>query len=201
MNDIFRRFNSHKKKLAKMGIFIDLNLDQFKNNKVCTKCRVLIPRAYFEEKSGWCKSCKSKYVIGRYSLRREQNKFYYQRNKIKICDRMRKYRENNPEKVKLIVDTYYKSPIGKFKFYKKEAKRRDIEFKLTFEEFMTFWQKPCFYTGRQIETIGLDRIDSSKGYEISNLVSCCKDVNWAKNDMIQDDFIKMCNEITALHRR
>lgn len=35
---------------------------------------------------------------------------------------------------------------------------------------------------------GLDRVDSSKGYSLSNVVTCCKICNRAKSDLSQKDF-------------
>jgi len=106
----------------------------------------------------------------------------------------RKYKEN-PSKWLERSAGYYKTQKGRFGRYKKDAKIRSISWNLTFEEFITFWQKPCFYTGRSIETIGLDRIDNNLGYCVENVVSCCKEVNRAKADMSQQDFLAMCGSI------
>lgn len=35
---------------------------------------------------------------------------------------------------------------------------------------------------------GLDRIDNNTGYLLSNLVTCCKNCNYAKKDLSQDVF-------------
>lgn len=45
---------------------------------------------------------------------------------------------------------------------------------------MTLWQKPCSYCGDEIETIGIDRVDSSLEYSIDNVKSCCKACNYMK---------------------
>lgn len=62
---------------------------------------------------------------------------------------------------------------------------------------------PCYYCGLEnsnfikdrikkndlvIKFNGLDRIDSNDGYYLSNVVSCCKYCNCAKNTMTQDEF-------------
>lgn len=57
---------------------------------------------------------------------------------------------------------------------------------------MTFWQKPCWYCGREIKTIGLDRANNEIGYKIDNLIPCCATCNKAKRDMTQSGFILMC---------
>ena len=90
---------------------------------------------------------------------------------------------------------YRKSPRGKYNYYKEEAKKRKIQWNLTFKEFMKFWQKPCYYCGEKIETIGLDRIDSRKGYSLENLVPCCRKCNSFKGRKKQEFFITQCIKI------
>ncbi|MFA5048406.1 MAG: hypothetical protein WC516_05295 [Patescibacteria group bacterium] len=89
--------------------------------------------------------------------------------------------------------------VGKFNTYKRVSKKRNKIFNITFEEFLSFWQKPCFYCGSEIETIGLDRIDNNKGYELENVVSCCKRCNTAKSNMTYKEFIELCKRIASIH--
>jgi hypothetical protein len=71
---------------------------------------------------------------------------------------------------------------GKYRQYKNDAKKRDIEFKLTFEEFSLLWNKNCYYCNSKIDTIGIDRIDSSLCYEINNCRPCCFSCNSMKSN-------------------
>jgi hypothetical protein len=87
------------------------------------------------------------------------------------------------------------TPKGKFSEYKFRAKREHYSFQLSFEQFTSFWQKPCHYCGDPIETIGLDRLDSSKGYELTNVVPCCILCNQAKNDLTVLQFLTLCSKI------
>jgi hypothetical protein len=91
---------------------------------------------------------------------------------------------------------YKQTPGAKFALYKYNAKVGKIPFKLTFEEFMTFWQQPCYYTGILIETIGIDRVDNNKGYTMDNCVSCNEDINKMKLKMNKNRFINLCIKIT-----
>jgi hypothetical protein len=84
------------------------------------------------------------------------------------------------------------TPKGRFVTYKWGARNRGIAFELTFEQFVAFWQKPCHYCGGEIDTIGLDRIDSAKGYIVDNVVPCCSTHNLMKNDMTHDQFVNAC---------
>ena len=47
--------------------------------------------------------------------------------------------------------------------------------------------------------LSLDRIDSSKGYEIGNVQWVTKYINWAKNDLSQKDFIDLCIAVANKH--
>lgn len=79
-------------------------------------------------------------------------------------------------------------------YYKRNARLRNIEFKLTWEEFKFLLLKNCYYCGiigasfRKMKYgdyarfNGVDRLDNDLGYLSSNSVSCCKECNQAKND-------------------
>lgn len=71
---------------------------------------------------------------------------------------------------------------GRWQMYKNSAKKRNLFFGLDLAQFADFWKKPCTYCGSEIATVGIDRIDSEKGYIIGNLVSCCARCNEMKND-------------------
>ena len=79
-----------------------------------------------------------------------------------------------------------------------EAKRRGLEFNLTFTTMKNLLRaKRCYYTGvaltrpeKQTEgsprpplrptDLTIDRVDSSKGYVIGNVVACCNSANNVK---------------------
>lgn len=52
---------------------------------------------------------------------------------------------------------------------------------------------------KQNLNLSLDRIDSSKGYEVGNVQWVTKYVNWAKNDLSQEDFIHLCIAVANKH--
>jgi len=93
-----------------------------------------------------------------------------------------------------------------------------------FETFFTLSQKNCFYCNRPPTRIynaamttpsnftgerqlqhgnftynGLDRIDSAKGHEPSNVVPCCFDCNKAKSALSSDEFLRLI-ELIYNHR-
>ena len=84
----------------------------------------------------------------------------------------------------------YKNGLnGRWQMYRANAKKRGLPFKLTIQQFAEFWQKPCSYCGSEIETVGIDRVDSSLGYVEGNLVSCCWICNQSKNDLQMSEWI------------
>lgn len=89
----------------------------------------------------------------------------------------------------------YKLEYKKFYDYRYHANLREIDFNLSWEEFLTFWQIPCYYCNSKIPTIGLDRVDSDEAYCMSNIVPCCRRCNMMKMATPQDIFIEQCKKV------
>jgi aldehyde:ferredoxin oxidoreductase len=95
-----------------------------------------------------------------------------------------------------------------FKNYKTSAKKRNLSFKLLKEDFSRLTKLNCHYCNLTPSTImkgqdksrkmngdyiynGLDRINSNKGYELDNVVTCCKHCNRLKSDLVSyEEFIE-----------
>jgi hypothetical protein len=81
---------------------------------------------------------------------------------------------------------------------KGNAKTRDLLWSLDDEIVKVLMSVQCIYCGQSpkqkhprypdVLYNGLDRIDSSRGYEINNVVPCCGRCNKAKNDMSLEEF-------------
>ena len=85
--------------------------------------------------------------------------------------------------------------------YKQTAVDRGHTFMLSKEEFKSLTKQNCHYCGiepKQVSTDpswfgdyvynGIDRLDSNIGYNLSNVVACCKTCNYAKRQMTIDEF-------------
>ena len=131
---------------------------------------------------------------------------YFYRNKKQgggfcyLCKKCHKeYESKNKDRKAIREHRRYlrlrKNLLYLFRKYKKAAKERKYIFNLTFDQFKKFWQKPCYYCGDKIETIGLDRIDNNKGYEMKNIISCCRQCNYLKGNRNRNDFIMHCKKI------
>jgi hypothetical protein len=94
---------------------------------------------------------------------------------------------------------YNQTPPGRYSTYKRGATKRGFTFTITMDEFMSLWGQNCFYCGDQVKGVGLDRVDSSIGYEKGNVVSCCNRCNRMKLTSTYKAFIEQCRKIVKLH--
>lgn len=87
--------------------------------------------------------------------------------------------------------------------YKRHAKTRGIDYNISEQDFINLLTLPCFYCGQIPNNIkrtkndkdgfvysGVDRFNSTIGYNINNCVPCCKVCNFAKSNMSIDEFHK-----------
>lgn len=105
--------------------------------------------------------------------------------------------------------------------YKNGAKKRNFEWKLTYDDFVKISTQNCFYCNAEptrwdcmsnspslqkdspnvvhkdyeIVFNGIDRYNSKFGYTIENCVPCCKNCNRAKSDLEFEDFKKHVEKI------
>ena len=88
--------------------------------------------------------------------------------------------------------------------YKQSAKRRGYVFEIDRELLYKLITKNCFYCGSPPNNKvkprnkkdsdflynGIDRLDNTEGYVINNIVTCCKQCNFLKNNIDHRDFIE-----------
>lgn len=108
-----------------------------------------------------------------------------------------------------------------YKSYRASAEKRQLEFRLTWEEFALKLNENCWYCGslpmnvckvpassygakkdRKLGTVvvfynGIDRKDNSIGYILDNVVACCGFCNNAKKDLSVDQFRDWVNRLTT----
>lgn len=88
-------------------------------------------------------------------------------------------------------------PELRYKAYRRSAKRRGIDFKITLAQFKSFAGKPCRYCGADVYPISLDRIDNDLGYLISNVDSCCYRCNSLKHVFDEKEFL---DHVVAIYK-
>lgn len=101
-----------------------------------------------------------------------------------------------------------------FSSYKKSASSRGRDFLLSKNDFMKIIDKPCVYCGseKSIERkpnkgvnggfmyTGIDRVDSSKGYQNGNVVPCCWICNRAKGTLSESEFYEWIKSIVNFNK-
>lgn len=112
------------------------------------------------------------------------------------CQKCAKLSINNPR-----YSGYEYIPGTFFKNIKENAKKRDIKFNISIEYINDLFEQQkfrCIYSNVDIKfskletTASLDRIDSSKGYEIGNVQWVHKYINLMKNILTQEQFLNYC---------
>jgi hypothetical protein len=95
--------------------------------------------------------------------------------------------------------------------YRSNAKSRNLEFNIEFDDAVKIMTSNCHYCGIEPSNIymrsyynvkynGIDRVDNTIGYIKSNVVSCCKMCNIAKNNNTEIDFLNWSKRI-AKHQQ
>ena len=85
---------------------------------------------------------------------------------------------------------------NRFRMYQWNSKKVDRDFEIDIEQFKGYVENnTCHYCGSGERRLGMDRVDSSKGYLVENIVPCCYLCNRAKSDMEYDEFIRLCSDI------
>jgi len=118
------------------------------------------------------------------------------------------YRKNHREEIHKKNFQYNRSLDGIFVNVRYSAKRRNIEFNLTKEEFIVWYnnqEKKCYYCKRNLEEIkkdkilnlnsyrfSIDRKDNNRSYSLDNIVLCCLGCNVVKGKFFtEQEMLKM----------
>ncbi len=173
-------------------------------------------RAYYAAHREQWKAYSRKYYLANKEKVRAKNKEYasenreallkyqkenYRANREAILERNHQHYRNNKELHQEWKEKYRKTAMGKYLEYKGRAKQRKTEFSISFDEFISFWNKPCSYCGDPIPTIGLDRIDSKLGYAMGNVVPCCPHCNYGKRALSPEEYIEHCRKVALMNPR
>jgi hypothetical protein len=145
-----------------------------------------------------CKSCNNSNI----KVWREKNKEYR-------LSYDKQYYANNKEKIKVKNQKRYTNLTLDQKFdqlVKTAGERKNKKCFITVEHLHDVWQRQeglCVYTklpltseGHQLNTVSLDRVDSSKDYTVDNIQLVCVPINRMKLDYTEDQFIELCRLVT-----
>jgi hypothetical protein len=117
----------------------------------------------------------------------------------KNAETMKKWRDVNPEKVQEINIAKINSIDAQYSVYKTSAISKQLDFELTKGDFVEMVESPSYYCGiiQEKGFNGVDRLDSDKGYIISNCVSCCQFCNMMKGCLGPTIFINRVEHIST----
>ncbi len=156
--------------------------------KVCTVCHEEKPANSFyrsryssDGRSSWCRACH--------------------------CKSTKTYAGEHPEVGRKATERWRERYPDRFAYNKKQfgAKRRGLDWDIEREWYQKYiWNHPCVFCGG--ETLGgMDRLDNSRGYEKSNVVSCCPWCNVIKYvaslEELRDHLLEMLPRLDALITR
>lgn len=149
---------------------------------ICSNCQQT-NRAFYPQ-LGICKNCYC-------TEWRKKNPTKYEKQK----ERRRAYD-------KLYSFTKSRRLNGQFAQLKRRAKSRKVLCTLSESEYLELRKNKCFYCTQELNPtgVGLDRIDSLKGYEAGNVVPCCKYCNLMKNDLTTKQFFSRIEQIYKHHQ-
>jgi hypothetical protein len=100
---------------------------------------------------------------------------------------------------------------GKAKIFlqnaRKSAIKRNQEFSLTIDDVINCWNdqaETCAYSGRKmtlesgkLNTVSIERIDSSEGYTVKNTILVCQAINRMKSNFKYEDFYDLCKDVAC----
>lgn len=101
---------------------------------------------------------------------------------------------------------HYYTPVRRFKHGIRSAKQRNLVWIISMEDFQLLIKQPCYYCNNQLGKqehggSGLDRIDSSKGYELHNVLPCCPTCNLIKNTSLTVEETKVAVQAIIMYRK
>lgn len=155
-------------------------------DSTCKECRKSNAKEYRRVHKNECQEYFKKYRENNKDKKSKQDKKYYENNCDKIKNRASEYRELHKNECREYNKKYIHTDDGRYSKAKSYAKFKNKTFTLTKKEYINEINKPCYYCNNILSdkskfSIGLDRMNNNKGYEIDNVVSCCKICNTLKN--------------------
>lgn len=130
------------------------------------------------------------------------------------------YHKSQVSKLSLGKPSRNRKPDGETAFnylwhtYNRNARKREVEFLLTREEFKALTKLNCKYCGQEPNRAvkhfttkrnksysnpylhnGVDRVNNNKGYTLENSVACCRTCNVAKGTQTKEEFMSWVKKI------
>lgn len=83
----------------------------------------------------------------------------------------------------------HQTPKYRYNQAVRDAKKRNKEWTITLEEYISIIEKSCYYCndqmfGHSVSGFGLDRLNNQLGYHTNNVVQCCKVCNIIRGNFL-----------------
>jgi hypothetical protein len=113
------------------------------------------------------------------------------------------WRDKNKEKMNEVNENKKNSKTQNYNVYKRSAEYKNLEFTITYDEYVDIVDKECHYCGiiQDKGFNGIDRKNQTKGYVADNCVSCCQMCNYMKGSTIDEVFLKRAEHILTFQNR
>jgi Zn-finger domain-containing protein len=115
-----------------------------------------------------------------------------QRAQSVVC--RRRYRSKFPDRIKAQKKIWKQTIGGRYNTYKESARYRGLLFEISKEEFANILNQSCYYCGTH-ESIGVDRVDNTRGYISNNVAPCCTMCNKMKLNHSLESFLEQITKI------
>ena len=142
------------------------------------------------------------------ACQKRSNKKYYLANRgkcIKAVMASRKrtgynYWQAHPGK----IVSYLRTSTARWHSMKTGAKQRGLKCEISKEDFSQLLKRPCCYCGIGLSSFsgsGLDRLDFSKGYTLTNVVPCCPFCNRVRSNVLSHDEMLIAMKAVLNYRK
>jgi hypothetical protein len=122
----------------------------------------------------------------------KKSKEYYIKNANNIIKRTADYYNDNKNTIIPKSVEYAKTPERRYLKYIQSAKKRNLFFDISYEDFVLITNNVCTYCNElspNCRHVGIDRVDNSIGYIKDNIIPCCSVCNRMKSQLSVEDFL------------
>lgn len=118
------------------------------------------------------------------------------------ADAAQKWRDANPSLMEAQYQRNKDSREFQYRIYFRKARAADMEFAISFDDFVAVVNTPCEYCGTLPPRgfCGVDRIDNTRGYVAGNCASCCSMCNYMKGDESVETLVRRAEHILTHNR-
>jgi hypothetical protein len=170
--------------------------------KNCPDCKAYMREHNRKNKVRLSKRAAERYANDVERLREKSNQRYYEK-KDEILGQQKEYYERRHDYIRNRDNTRANTREGKYLKIIANAEERKRIVEMTKDEIMNMTDLPCVFCGTEtidgVKRNGIDRMNNSMGYILSNCVSCCEICNYMKQSLDPHTFVERCGQISLVY--